>query len=50
MSSPVYEKDDKFTSMLDFELYFGNKTTSNISKFEVHFQGDKRNHVAIQKA
>jgi hypothetical protein len=48
-STPVYEKVDKFASMLDFELFFGNKTARTIDKFEVSFKGDKRTHLPMQK-
>jgi hypothetical protein len=41
-SAAIYEKVDKFTSMIDFELFFGNKTAKIIDKFEVSFKGDKR--------
>jgi hypothetical protein len=41
-STPIYEKVDKFTTMLNFELFFGNKTAKTIGNFQVSFKGDKR--------
>lgn len=49
-STAIYEKVDKFTSMIDFELFFGNKTSKTIDKFEVSFRGDKRKPSFMQKA
>lgn len=49
-SAAVYEKVDKFASMIDFELFFGNKTARAISKLEVGFKGDKRTHLPTQRA
>ena len=46
-SSPIYEKVQKFEVMLNFEMFFGNKTKNSINKFQVSFQGDKRNPTNI---
>ena len=48
-SAPIYEQVQKFQVMLNFEIFFGNKTKSDINKFHVSFQGDKRNIVDIKK-
>ncbi len=49
-SSFINESVDKFTSLLHFELFFGNKTSKTISDFEVSFKGDKRKSTPMQKA
>ena len=49
-SAAIYEKVDKFTCMIDFELFFGNKTSKAINKFEVGFKGDKRKCFPTQRA
>ncbi len=48
-SAPIYEQVQKFQVMLNFEIFFGNKTKNSINKFHVSFQGDKRKIVIIQK-
>jgi len=40
--SQVYEKVDKFSALLNFELFFGNKCDRPIRRFELFFEGDKR--------
>ena len=47
--SQVYEKVDKYSSLMLFELFFGNKTSALISRFNIQFRGDKRNFIIIQK-
>lgn len=33
----IYEKVDKFSTLLNFELFFGNKSDSTIRRFELSF-------------
>jgi hypothetical protein len=41
-TSQIYEKVDKFSALLLFELYFGNKSASTMTHFNIQFRGDKR--------
>lgn len=49
-AEPIYERVDKFSSMVCFELYFGNKTDKVLNNFCLSFQGDKRKFILIKKA
>ena len=48
--SQIYEKVGKYSSLMLFELFFGNKTSALVSRFNIQFRGDKRIFSIIQKA
>lgn len=46
-SQQIYEKVDKFSALIEFELFFGNKSDNIIEDVEVYFQGDKSTVIPI---
>ena len=47
--SQVYEKVDKFSAMMMFQLYFGNKREKTLKNISLHFLGDKRTFLLTQR-